>query len=634
MRLYCIFNTPLADLHGLSDAPGKNDVVIYIRHAQDQFGTEKKRLKKKGVEVLFLEDLMDQEATGEADAIGTEFLKSWFMKDGQDFSLLKDVSLGVALSTEIGGKLFPRLLLRIGEALRRGLQLNPMVEEVLSDAQNGCCITKLDPAVYPLAEIVALVTRHEGKSIRFFEPVNPFAHHLEQPSRHNLKFVIHRFLGGFRISWLKATLARIRRRLANPDKPVLYMFVGRDQHTVTERLAESGKFIVVCNTLGIPDTDALRSDHLFALPSIEDIRIVRNLLREVDKRSSNENGANLFVFHGIDYSAVLYQATSSILQAQIWAFLFVVAQSRKLQLVTGASVLVINDAGAEPMGNLVSINRHTDTKIYLMVHGMNQTRYAYFSPAVDHPHVDYLAYGTDHADFFRHNSKKEDKLKTHLVGNPLTLAMNGVRLKRSIEHKKRLLILTFTSFEAWLSMRVYAIDKYYTDIFSILGELINEGWSVTIRTHPGHGHPLEDRLIASFGLDGLIQWDDEPTFADALPKYDVVVSNLTTAYYQSLYAGWPTIFYEPNYRKIAGNESIETDPMMTGLLTARDLDRPVTTDPQTLQNFIRDTIDPDSMVSTFPARIVEELSPRFIGPDPEHADKVIANCIVDNFVER
>ena len=211
--------------------------------------------------------------------------------------------------------------------------------------------------------------------------------------------------------------------------------------------------------------------------------------------------------------------------------------------------------------------------------------------------------------------------------------MNATRSKKSAVHGKKMLILAFGILEFINSARTYALDQYYMEIFGIVGSLLNEGWTVTIRPHPNHGHDLEDRLLAAFDFKDAIQWDTEPTFQRALPKYDVVVSNLSSAFYQSLYAGWPTIFYEPDYRKFGGIEGIETDSMLTGLLTAKDLQRPVTNDPATLAAMVRESLEPDSMVSTFPGRFAGELAPRFIGPDPEHADSVIADFVENNFFE-
>ena len=48
---------------------------------------------------------------------------------------------------------------------------------------------------------------------------------------------------------------------------------------------------------------------------------------------------------------------------------------------------------------------------------------------------------------------------------------------------------------------------------------------------------------------------------------------------------------------------------------------------------IRDSLDPDSMVSRFPERFAGELSSRFIGPDPENADTVIADYLGRDFID-
>ncbi|MGH6660263.1 MAG: hypothetical protein ACREB6_01870, partial [Rhodospirillales bacterium] len=244
-------------------------------------------------------------------------------------------------------------------------------------------------------------------------------------------------------------------------------------------------------------------------------------------------------------------------------------------------------------------------------------------------HVTYLAYGKDHSQYFRAYLDEIQKTRQVLVGNPLTALMNGTRRQRAPNHEKRLLVLSFGHLEFWNSARVYAVDQYYIEIFGVLRGLLVQGWTVGIRPHPSHPRDLEVRLAEAFGLDRSIQWDDTPTFEEVLAAYDVVVCSASTTFYQSLYAGWPTIFYEPDYRDIGGIEGVETDPMFTGLLTARDIERPVTNDPAALRRMILDSLDPDSMVATFPRRFAGELAPRFIGPDPERA-----NAVAADFLER
>ncbi|MBI2585077.1 MAG: hypothetical protein HYW28_04275 [Rhodospirillales bacterium] len=466
-----------------------------------------------------------------------------------------------------------------------------------------------------------------GLSVRFIAPVNALPAAFRRPPMNRLLASVRTFIGGFRPAWWRARKAFERNRRRAPEKPVFYMFVGRAQHLIAEKLAERGNFHVVCDRLGIAGTDAVRSGHLFTLPRFRDIRVVFNLLRELEQRVATAAFDAGYVFGGVDYGRMLYRCILETLRWQVWPFLIVVAQTRKLQEVTGPSALFVNGAGNEPMGNLIAFNRHSGLPIYLMPHGMDLQKFAYFMPAVDNTHVTYLAYGKEHSDYFRAYLDETQETRQVLVGNPLTALMNGTRRRRVASRGKRLLVMSFGHLEFWNSARVYAVDQYYIEIFDVLRGLLEQGWTVGIRPHPSHPRDLENRLAAAFGLDRSIRWDDTPTFEEALGAYDVVVCSASTTFYQSLYAGWPTIFYEPDYRKIGGIEGIENDPMFTGLLTARDLKRPVTNDPGTLRRMILDSLDPESMVATFPRRFAGELAPRFIGPDPERADELIADFL-------
>jgi len=152
-----------------------------------------------------------------------------------------------------------------------------------------------------------------------------------------------------------------------------------------------------------------------------------------------------------------------------------------------------------------------------------------------------------------------------------------------------------------------------------------------LRGHPGHPYSLEKKLATDFSLKTQILWDDHANLNEALLAHDCVVSNLTSAFYQSLYAGWPTIFYEPSPLGGLGPEDIADNPVLSGLPVAKDLDRPVTNIPDQLISMIRDSIDPNSMVSNFPNRFSNELAPRFIGSDPAHSEVLLADFLENDF---
>ena len=80
-----------------------------------------------------------------------------------------------------------------------------------------------------------------------------------------------------------------------------------------------------------------------------------------------------------------------------------------------------------------------------------------------------------------------------------------------------------------------------------------------------------------------------------------------------------------------GPEDIADNPVLSGLPVAKDLDRPVTNIPDQLISMIRDSIDPNSMVSNFPNRFSNELAPRFIGSDPAHSEVLLADFLENDF---
>jgi hypothetical protein len=211
--------------------------------------------------------------------------------------------------------------------------------------------------------------------------------------------------------------------------------------------------------------------------------------------------------------------------------------------------------------------------------------------------------------------------------------MNEIRGKHKSVSKKRLLVLCFGHLDYWRADRIFSCDQYYIDLYKIFKTLINEGWTISLRGHPGHPYNLEKKLAEDFSLSTKIVWDNYATIKESLLAHDCVISNLTTVFYQSLYAGWPTIFYEPSPLGGLGPEDISDNPVLSGLPVARDLDRPVSNIPNQLLEMVRDSLDPYSMVSKFPKRFLNELAPRFIGSNPANSDVILADFLENDFFD-
>jgi hypothetical protein len=626
MRLYLLLNTGLGDVQRIVSPPEAGDVVCYFRLGQDATGEAASRLQGRGIDVVFADSLLDEAANRSLDAIGTSFLREWFMDGDKDFSDLGDISLGIAYSMELGRQINPRVVLRFGEILRRLLERHPDTVSVLSDVRDGNGIFEVEPAYLPLHRVLAVVAERSGVDLVSLTPVDPIPPALRRVRHSNWLKTIKSLVGGLRPGWLSARLNCRRLLRATERGPLLYMILGRGQEPIAARLAGNGQLRVVTSRRDIPGAEAMRGEQLFALPRFGDIARAVSLLKRLDRLSSPNSGDARIAVSDVDYSPILYSAVRAVIASQIWPFLVVVAQSRRLHKILGYQALFIAGAGAEFMGNLLALDRTSGRQAYLMPHGMNLQRFAYLMPGSDQCHATYLAYGADHKDFYVSDGGPRYPLRVIQTGNSLTTDMNGLRATGRTVHQKRLLILSFGHLEFWNAERIYAVDRYYAGLLAIARTLIAEGWQIGLRAHPSHPNNLERRIASDFGIEESIEWNTGASFDAALARYDVAVCSASTTFYQSLFAGWPTIFFEPAYRQAAGAD-VGADPMMTGLVTATDIERPVTSSQSELEGLIRSSLDASSMVSTFPERFATELAPRFIGPSPANSDEIAADFI-------
>ena len=114
---------------------------------------------------------------------------------------------------------------------------------------------------------------------------------------------------------------------------------------------------------------------------------------------------------------------------------------------------------------------------------------------------------------------------------------------------------------------------------------------------------------------------------DTLLKNDVVVTAYSSVYYQSLYAGWPTIYFDPQYIQDIEERAIFPNELFVGLPASRDISWPVAYDAETLHALIQDSLDQNSFVVKFPEQFCIELGDRFIGPSPGNADELISEFL-------
>ena len=546
MRLFVLERTPLAHTDGLIPAPAPGDVVAYLRAGQDSDGHASERLIGKGIGVVWGEGLLDRKTSVEIQDFGTRFMEEWYLEDGRDISMANGLSLGHLIALEPIRLNNPRFMVRTGEIIQRLIDAYPQAETVLTDLADGNGIVRIKGNFSPLKAIAEQVIAGRGKTPRIVNPVNPLPPWITFSVYYRPWQLLKQFLGGFRPRWLAARFRLMMKKTKGFKKPVIYFLVGNSTHFAIERLARSGRYHVVAAGLGIPGADSLRHDHLFAPPKLSELRMAYRLYRRLQQLERNLAASTAYSFNGINYGPVFARVTADTLKEQLPLFLIVAAQVRKLKRLLGFSAAIYNGEGDAAHRTLIELARNSDSRLYYIRHSLNTHRFT-TALAANSPHTTYLTCGEDHRAEYGGFLPDDRKPRRPVTGNPLTVAMNPLRGKCSKSHYKRLLVLNY-GFSSYLNHgHVRACDAYFVEVFKTVKILLREGWTVSYRPHPECPPKLEKRIAKDMGLAGKIHWDDHPDFNSALLDHDAVVTSLSSTHYQALYAGWPTVFFEPRY---------------------------------------------------------------------------------------
>ena len=630
MRLYILQRTPLKAVAQLDPEPQLGDVIVMLRQGQDPDGSAAENLRDLGFSVVYGETQISVELGRKLDNLGRRFLRSWYMDRGRDVSEIDGVSIGDNQVQYMGKLSNPCHIVRLGEITRTMIERYPTAE-VLSDLGDGEGIRSTDPRFLPSGRVVERVASSLKRSFRQLRPINAVPSQIRLKSKDRLVPALRALIGGFRPVWLREKLRWRRDQARKSGKPLIYVFNGRGSNLVADRLVQTGKFRVAIGSNDSQQALSLRHDHLFALPSLNNLWRAWMVWRHAKALPAKLESSSEFEYRGINYGPLISKPVAEMLGATLLPTLLILAQTKKLMRVSGANGYIINGEG-NGMSFLAALTRDQNTSVYYLKHGINVNTRTVRSDHLNESHVTYLSCGSDHSVEFGRFAPEDQKPRTVVVGNQLTRLMQPIQGQRPIHHKRRLLIVSFGNLSHYRGSRVPAGDQYIISVFALAKKLAREGWTISYRPHPGHPLDLEKRIADEMGGTDIINWDIETTLHQTLLEHDVVLSSNSSVYYQALFAGWPCVFYEPNYLSQEDDRELYTVGPLIGLPVARDIKRPVTSDPDIMEKYVRETLDPNSFTSTFPEILKQQYGSRFFGTNPEDPVGEAIDVIENDFV--
>ncbi len=618
-NLYILERMPLRDLDQCASVPEKGDRVIFLRNAQDIYGMAGEALSARGVQVIWGPDLLEKKQIRKIEAFLNGYLKGWFMENGEDVSKAEGLSLGQYLSGQLSTIQKPPLIVVLGEICRKALAESAPGGVVFCDIRDGWTMfANQVPAaeISPRRSMVKALAEAAEQSYRDL-PVNrplPDIHRNDKRTGLTNPYValVRSFVGGLRPSYL---LPRLKAVLCQRDKLGVYVYFNHDLRLIADRLVEKGDLLVYGDRDNIPGVVPLRYDHLWALPSKSLRKAAHRLSNTLESLVARKENP-IFVYDGFDYGPFLLPGIRTFLKRKLPVDLIRMAQSIKLMQRFGIDLSVINGDTA-PMFAAMGYGKESGHKVVYVDHGVNIFLQGLRDIFLNQPHVTYITHGTDHLRAYGGNLPEQEKPRRPLLGNPVTVLMDRIRKLRTDPPGRRVLMANYTPHYANHCGRFHDYDRYMRDLLIAARTLVERGASVTYRPHHGENPAYIFYMIEAMGLTGRVSVNETGTFEEALPLHDVFVANTTSCIYQALYAGWPTVFFDPG---------MDMDYLI-GMPAATDIFRPVAQSPEQLVEMIEAAFDPTSEVGQFPAQFAGALAQRFVGPAADRSDQAIADFI-------
>ena len=626
MRIFLLEHTVLRHLADWDDGPAAGDVVAYWRHGQDMRGEGAAALRQGGVRVEWAEERISEADVAAIDQFFDDFTQRWHKVDGDDLSKGDGISLGEALTARVVQSDKLNQLVRFGEICRRLLQDHPQASEVVVDFIDGTTGFSNDrPSATssPRRTLIGDLARARGVLLRDVgaRALPAYCSGVEEPLR--VWPVIRALIGGLRPKFL-----RERARLwfqPSTDRARAYVFFNWGVGLVAQALARRGDIDVFGDRADAEGVRPLRYDQNIVLPSLSLVRAALRLRRHVLRLRKTGFANGTATFESIDYGPYLLNAIARLVGKPLAFNVFKMGQVRAMLRRHRPDVVVINGEGNPAMRGVIYYAKALGIEVAFVDHGYCLVPYGYHPFGRNHPHVIFIAPGTTHSAAFGKHLSQAQKPRAPAITNPATIAMNRARGKRPQPSGRRILLTNYTAAFVYSVNRAQRYDLYFRDLCEAARTLAREGYTVSYRPHPHDDLDYVRFLLSEAGLNDVVAVDDAPTFEDALLAHDVVVGNVSSCVYQALYAGWPTIFYEPDF-----------DPAhFVGLPADTDIDRPVAATPDALARLIREAAeDPESPTARFPELFNTVYADRYIGRNADRADQVIAEFLAENHLVR
>lgn len=542
MNLYLIENDKTVDLIISSNYyTPEQDIIIcfnylcYLR-LREESGDHR---------FVFVEELLTKKDYHDLHAATDSFAQNWYKPDGIDQTLFNGVSYGEIVETMFSRKYMVSILLKYGTIIYKAVEKWSAVDSLyydFSNSENYFFIYADDRGEFFNKQLlVQAVAKQLKLKVNYLETheLIPSAHTANVHSITNGKSIKHKLI--YLIIRVVSCLNNLI-YLNQKRKGQIYFFI----YFNTRGLLKYASPILIVSSF-VRDK-LLNLKAIFSGISYLDFSQVnyvldfseKNFLEQTRKKFSNNSYK--FYFNGIDYTLFYKKIIEDISTRVIPRLMEYIGKVRKGIRNNHIKSIIVMEELDELQKALISASRLEGSKTVFVDHGIQGHNHA--QRVFDRNGSDIVICSGEFFRGYYKNQRVKDR-NCVTLGNP-SMDCYPVEKRKKITNIKKVLFLTFEdNFYARLDRFAYQ-EKYYEEIFSIFDELVSMGIQIYFKPHPGERREYIEYLITFFNVNkNNIHYIDNKSFTSIIYDMDLLISNVSACYYESLAAGVPVIFLEP-----------------------------------------------------------------------------------------
>lgn len=524
----------------------RQDIVICVNYLVFA------RLKKESASHIFyfIEDLLTPKDYEKLHSISDEFAFNWYRYNGNDLTLYEGISYGDIVKITFSRKYMLSVLLKYGEVIRKAIEKWPAIETIyfdFSNLHNSFFIYEEDKGrFFNKQGLVKEICRQLNRKSYLLSPRSfiPSMYVANGPgdSDKKLRRRTALFLKGifFKLNFVLLRAFKLKS---------IYFFCYPNIKSITEYI--SRQFILdecrggsALNLKNIFNLRYFKFENLNYTLNEGEKKFLDYLRQDVFRGISEGRSDTKFIFNGLNYQAIYLPAIEDLTSNVIAGLLEYVGKIKKSIPLLKINKIIVNEEISETYQALLQACKLSKVESVWVDHGIQGHHHAQKVCARDKSDT-VVCPGRYYVDYYAKQGGPGRRCV--VLGNPSTDPYPADKM-RKISRIKNVLFLGFEdNFYARLDRFAYQ-EKYYFEILSIFNDLLKLGINIYFKPYPSCRKEYFKYIFDFFNVDLLkIKYLEQIAFTKIIYDMDIVISNVSSCFYESQAAGIPTIFFEPKF---------------------------------------------------------------------------------------